>query len=161
MPVNPYAVLDLVNGLQYGQGGLPEIGGILGSLSSMAGSSWSTAHVYTPTDGSWDSMEVIARGNGIAGEQGATQSAYADLKTHAAALQPLRDHLATASSPKDVQDAQAQIELETTWNVNEAAQLQAVTATYQAQSDSMVQRDNEKIKQDIEGFVATSPTPNP
>ena len=30
LPVNPYAVLGLVNGLEYGQGGLPEISGILG-----------------------------------------------------------------------------------------------------------------------------------
>jgi hypothetical protein len=161
LPVNPYAVIGLVNGLEYGSGGIPEIEGILGSLSGLASSAYSASHVYTPTDGSWNSQQIIARANGIAGEQGATQAAYQDLQTHLAALQPLRDHLATATTPKDVQDTQAQIELETTWNINEAAKLQAVTATYQAQSDSIVQRDNEKLASDIETFVAGSPTPNP
>jgi len=157
LPVNPNAVLSLVNGLEYGQGGVPEISGILGSLSGLVSRSYVTAHVYTPTDGSWASQELIARGYGIAGEQGAAQATYTDLRTHQAALQALRDHLATASSPKDVQDTQAQIELETTWTTNEAAQLAAISATYQAQSDSAVQRENEKLTQDIESFVASVP----
>jgi conjugal transfer/entry exclusion protein len=161
LPINPYAVLALVNGLEYGQGGLPEISGILGSLSGLVGRSYATAHVYTPTDGSWASQEIIARANGIAGEQGAAQATYTDLRTHQAGLQALRDHLATASSPKDVQDTQAQIELETTWTTNEAAQLSAISATYAAQSDSMAQRDNEKLDMDIETFVQSSPTPVP
>jgi conjugal transfer/entry exclusion protein len=157
LPINPYAVLGLVNGLEYGQGGLPEISGILGSLSGLVSRSYATAHVYTPTDGSWASQELIARANGIAGEQGAAQATYTDLRTHQAALQALRDHLATASSPKDVQDTQAQIELETTWTTNEAAQLAAIDATYQAQSDSVVQRENEKLSEDIGTFVASAP----
>ena len=160
-PINPYAVLGLVNGFEYGHGGIPEISGIMGSLSGLVTASYSTSHVYTPTDGSWNSQQVIARANGIAGEQGAAQAAYTDLRNHQTALQPLREHLATATTPKDVQDAQAQIELETTWTANEAAQLTAISATYQAQSDSIVQRDNEKLAMDIEAFVASSPNPNP
>ena len=161
LPVNPYAVLGLVNGFEYGQGGIPEISGIMSSLSGLVGRSYSTAHVYTPTDGSWNSQQVVARANGIAGEQGAAQAAYTDLRNHQAALQPLRDHLATATTPKDVQDTQAQIELETTWTTNEAAQLTAISAIYQAQSDSIVQRDNEKLAMDIEAFVASAPNPHP
>lgn len=159
LPVNPYAVVGLVNGFEYGHGGITEVSGILGSLSGLAARSYTTAHVYTPTDGSWASQQVIARANGIAGAQGAAQAAYSDLRNHQAALQPLREHLATATTPKDVQDAQAQIELETTWTTNEAAQLAAISAIYQAQSDSIVQRDNEKLAMDIEAFVASSPTP--
>jgi hypothetical protein len=161
LPVNPNAVLSLVNGVEYGQGGLPEIGGLMGSLSGLVGRSYATSHVYTPTDGSWASQEIIARANGIAGEQGAAQATYTDLRIHQAALQALRDHLANASSPKDVRDTQAEIELETTWTTNEAAQLAAIEATYRAQSDSGVQRDNEKLTMDIESFVQSSPTPVP
>lgn len=160
LPINPYAVLGLVNGFEYGSGGMAEVSGILGSLSGLVGRSYSTAHVYTPTDGSWNSKQVIARGNGIAGQQGAAQAAYADLRTHQQVLQPLREHLATATTPKDVQDTQAQIELETAWTANETAQLMAVSAIYQAQSDSIVQRDNERLAMDIERFVASSPTPH-
>ena len=74
--------------------------------------------------------------NSIAGEQGAAQAAYTDLRTHAAALQALRDHLTASSRPKDVQDTQAQIELERVWTTNEAAQLTAINAAYAAQRDA-------------------------
>ncbi len=119
---------------------MPEISGVLSSLSSLTAGAYSANHVYTPTDASWASQELIANANSIAGEQGAAQAAYTDLQAHAAALQALRDHLATASSPKDVQDAQAQIELEQVWTTNEAAQLAAINAAYAAQRDAMVQR---------------------
>ena len=45
LPVNPYAVLGLVNGFEYGQGGLPEISGIMSSLSGIVGRSYATSHV--------------------------------------------------------------------------------------------------------------------
>jgi hypothetical protein len=160
LPVNAYAVLNLVDGRSYGASGLPEISGVLSSLSSLTAGAYSANHVYTPTNASWASQELISNANSIAGEQGAAQAAYSDLQAHAAALQALRDHLATASSPKDVQDTQAQIELETTWSTNEAAQLTAVNAAYAAQRDAMVQRDNEKLAQDLETF-APSANSNP
>ncbi len=157
LPVNAYAVLNLVNGRSYGASGLPEISGVLSSLSSLTAGAYSANHVYTPTDASWASQELISNANSIAGEQGAAQAAYTDLQAHAAALQALRDHLATASSPKDVQDTQAQIELETTWSTNEAAQLTAINAAYAAQRDALAQRDNEKMNQDITSFIASAP----
>ena len=101
LPVNAYAVLNLVNGRSFGQGGLPEISGVLSSLSGLTAGAYSANHVYTPTDASWASQELISNANSIAGEQGAAQAAYTDLQAHAAALQALRDHLATASSPKE------------------------------------------------------------
>jgi hypothetical protein len=157
LPVNPSAVLGLVNGVSYGQGGIPNIAGILGQLSSMAASSYATNHVYTPTDSSWASQQTIARGNGIAGAMGSHQAAYADLMAHQSVLPAMRQHVLDASTPKDVQDAQAQIALEEVWTLNQMARQQAITATYQAQNDSIIQRDNEKLTMDIEAFVATSP----
>ena len=157
LPVNAYAVLNLVDGRSYGESGLPEISGVLSSLSSLTAGAYSANHVYTPTDASWASQELISNANSIAGEQGAAQAAYTDLQAHAAALQALRDHLATASSPKDVQDTQAQIALETTWSTNEAAQLTAINAAYAAQRDALAQRDNEKMNQDITSFIASAP----
>jgi hypothetical protein len=157
LPINPAAMMGLVNGLRYGQGGLPEIAGILNSLSGLTGNAWTTNHVYTPTDGSWASQQVIARANGIAGAQAAAQTAYADLQSHMAALQSLRDQLLAATTPKDVQDLQAEIELETTWTNNEAAQLQAVATVYHGQTDAITQRDNERLAMDLETFLANSP----
>lgn len=153
LPINPYAMMGLVNGLEYGNGGLGELSGLLGSISGLAGSAWSAVHVYTPTDGSWASQQLVARANGIAGEQGATQQTYQDLRAHAAALQSLRADLASATDTKSVLDITGEINLETTWTQNEAAQLQAITGTYAAQSDSVVQRENERLDCDIEEFI--------
>lgn len=157
LPVNPNAVMSLVNGLRYGQGGFGEITGILSSLSSLAGPSWSMNHVYTPTDGSWASQQIIAAGNGTAGMQGAMQSGYADLQTHAAALQALRTHLGAAEDTKDVLDTTAQISLEGVWTANQSARMNATAATYAAQRDALLTRDNERLDHDIEGWLQTNP----
>lgn len=157
LPVNAYAMLNLVEGRSYGEGGLPEISGVLSSLSGLTAGAYSANHVYTPTDASWASRELISNANSIAGEQGVAQAAVSDLQAHAAALQALRDHLTASISPKDVQDAQAQIALEQVWTVNESAQLVAVNAAYAAQRDAMAQRDNEKMNQDITSFIASAP----
>lgn len=156
LPVNAYAALNLVEGRSYGENGLPEISGVLSSLSGLTAGAYSANHVYTPTDASWASRELISNANSIAGEQGAAQAAYTDLQAHAAALQALRDHLASASSPKDVQDTQAQIDLETTWSTNEAAQLAAINAAYDAQRDAMVQQANEELAKDLDAFTGAS-----
>jgi hypothetical protein len=156
LPVNASAVLNLVNGRSYGQGGLPEISGVLSSLSGLTAGAYFANHVYTPTDASWASQELISNANSIAAEQGVAQAAVSDLQAHAAALQALRNHLATSSSPKDVQDAQAQIELEQVWTVNEAAQLAAINAAYAAQRDARSQRANEQLAQELEAFAGTA-----
>jgi hypothetical protein len=145
--------LNLVNGRSYGQGGLPEISGVLSSLSSLTAGAYSANHVYTPTDASWASQELVSNANSIAGEQGVAQAAYTDLQGHAAALQALRDHLTASSSPKDVQDAQAQIELEQVWTTNEAAQLTAINAAYAAQRDSREEQANEQLAKDLDAFT--------
>lgn len=156
LPLNPYAMYGLVNGFG-SNGGISSVFGTVRQLSSLSGSSWTTAHVYTPTDGSWASQQVIARANGIAGVQGAAQASYADLRAHQDALQALRDRLATATNPKDVSDVQAQIEIEQAWTMNQNGQMAAINAAYHAQSDSVVQRDNEKIKQDLQEVIDTLP----
>jgi hypothetical protein len=153
LPVNASAVLNLVNGRSYGQGGLPEISGVLSSLPSLTAGAYSANHVYTPTDASWASQELVSNANSIAGEQGVAQAAYTDLQGHAAALQALRDHLTASSSPKDVQDAQAQIELEQVWTTNEAAQLTAINAAYAAQRDSREEQANEQLAKDLDAFT--------
>jgi type IV secretion system protein VirB5 len=156
LPLNPYAMYGLVNGFG-SRGGIPSISGTMGQLNSLTGASWASAHVYTPTDGSWSSQQVIARANGIAGVQGAAQASYADLRAHQDTLQSLRDRLATAINPKDVADAQAQIAIEQTWTMNQNGQMAAIDAAYKAQSDSVVQRDNEKIKKDLQEVIDTLP----
>jgi conjugal transfer/entry exclusion protein len=162
LPVNGYAALGLVNGLSsIGAGGqgfsLAGLTGILGNLSALSGQSWTASHIYTPTDGSWASQQMIARANGIAGYKGAGEAAYNDLRTHANTLQPLRDDLLASTDTKSVLDASGAMQTEIAWNVNQMAQMQAIQMDYQAHSDSLVQRDNERMDADIESFLRGSP----
>jgi type IV secretion system protein VirB4 len=144
LPVNAYAAQGLINGVHYGNGGIPELSGILSGLSSLSTGAYAANHVYSPTDNLWASQQLIANGNSIAGTQGATLAAYGDLRTHAAALQSIRDKLSTATNPKDVQDLQAQIELETTWSTNQQAQLVALKATWTCRWPAVNSRQTKK-----------------
>jgi hypothetical protein len=160
LPVSPYAVMNMVNGVNsIGAGGsfnLGQITGILGTLNGLAGTSYANNHVYTPTDGSWASQQLIANGNAIAATQGSAAAAYQDLRTHAAALQALREQMNAAQDPKAVADLQAEVALEQTWTANEAAQLSAIQLVASTQEAARVQRDSEKADQDWEQFYANA-----
>lgn len=152
LPINPYAVQSLATGY----GSMGSIQGILGkasTLSSMMGTSYSANHIYTPTDGSWNSQQLISNGQSIAGMQGAALATYNDIDAHRTILQALRDRLNTATTPKDVQDAQAAIEGEQAYMSRLQTQLSAVQVTYRAQQDARVQRDDEVLSRDIDSFL--------
>ena len=153
LPVSPYAVMGLISGVHYAGGGLPQIQGVLNSLSGFTASAYSTNHVYTPTDGSFASKETISNANSIAGYQGAAQASVSDYQAHQAAFQALEVRLQTATEPKDVQDIQAQIALQQAWFANESGQQQAISAAYQAQRDAMAQRANESIDRGFDDFL--------
>lgn len=147
LPVNPQALQSLTSG-----GG--NLSGILGVLGGLTNGSYSQNHIYSPSDGSWNSQQLIANGNGIAGTQGAAQAAYQNLRDHMPVIQALRDRLMTARTPKDVQDAQAQLEAETLWTHNLNTQLAAVEVNYRTQRDARLQRDEESLDQGIDKFIA-------
>lgn len=147
LPINPFALQQLTSGYS-------GLGSTLGALGNLTNGSYSQNHVYSPTDGSWNSQQLIANGTGIAGTQGAAQAAYQNLRDHMPVIQALRDRLVTATTPKDVQDAQAQLEAETLWTHNLNTQLAAVEVDYRTQQDARVQRDNESLEQGIDKFLA-------
>jgi hypothetical protein len=152
LPVNPYAVQSLMSGW----GSMDSLQGIMGKASvmgSLMGTSYSANHVYSPTDGSWNSQQLIARGQSIAGMQGTSLATYNDLEQHRAILQALRDRLNTATTPKDVQDAQASIAAEQAYMSRVQTQLNAIEVTYRTQQDARVQRDDETMTRDIDAFV--------
>lgn len=153
LPINPYALMSLMNGLTSPAGGFGQISGLLSALSGLATSSYSANHVYTPTDGSWASGALIGNANSLSGEQGAAAAAYGDLRNHMTVLPALRDHLLAATDTKDVLDASAEVQEEIAWNVNQMAQLQASAITAQAQGQWVTQRDNERLACDIEVFL--------
>lgn len=153
LPVNPLAVQSLTNGYN----SLNSLAGILGkltTLTNLVNTNYNANHIYSPTDGSWNSQQLIANGNAIAGTQGAAQAAYQDLRNHLPVIQALRDRLLTATNPKDVADAQAQLVAETTWTNNLQSELQAIQVNAEAQAASRAQQDNESLDQGIDSFLA-------
>ena len=153
LPVNPLALASMASGI----GGITSLSGVLGKLSQLNGlvnSNYSSAHVYSPTDQSWNSQQLIANGTAIAAMQGAAQSAYQDLRNHLPIIQALQDRLATATTPKDVMDAHAALQAQATWANNLNSEVQAMDINYRAQADSRVQRDNESLDAGIDSFIA-------
>jgi len=162
LPVNPLAILGTVNGLEnIGNSGLSfgAIAGVLDSLNGWAGQAWTLNHVYTPIDsGTWDSQQMIAGANSIAGTQGGALAAYTSLQSHLAAQPALRDHLLTSDSPKDVADASAQVALEQAWTENQIGQLVSMQVQYDAARDSREQRDLEAVRMSFDRWLAASGT---
>lgn len=146
LPINPQALASLVNGSA-------NPSSILGALGGLANTSYGANHIYSPDDGSWNSRQLIANGNSVANTQGAAQATYQNLRDHMPVIQALRDHLLTATTPKDVQDSQAQMEAETLWTHNLNSQLAAIQVNYQTQQDARRQRDEESLDQGIDAFI--------
>lgn len=97
------------------------------------------------------------RANGIAGTQGAMEAAYADDRTHEAALPPLRAQMLQAPTTKDALDMGNQMQSEIAWNVNQLSQQQAIATMAELQRDNLVQRDNERLSCEIEQFINDGP----
>lgn len=152
LPFNPYAAMNLVNGFQYGSGGFSQIGGILNALSGMAEYSYSQNHLYTPTDASWASQQLIAGGNGIYGSQGAASATYGDMRLHEAVLPSLRSDLLTSDTTKDTLDASGQIQAEIAWSLNAMGQAQQVATMAVLQQQARAQRDEERLACELEMF---------
>lgn len=150
LPFSPYTVQSLVKG----QGGLS---GTLGSLGTLANSSFGTNHVYTPTDSSWASQTLSNNANSIAGTQGVGMQIFQQISAHFPIVESLRTQLLGATTPKDVADAQAQIQAEQLWTANAESQLHAVAMISDAQARSMEQQQNEKLDQDIDAVIASAP----
>jgi hypothetical protein len=157
LPINPQSALNLIEGWRYGAGGFGQIAGLLNQMNGFAGYAYQQNHLYTPTDGSFQSQQVIDRANGIAGTQGAMEAAYADDRTHEAILPPLQQQMFDAKDTKAVLDASAQVQSEIAWNVNQLNQQQAIATMAEVQRDNLMQRDNERLSCEIEQFINNGP----
>jgi conjugal transfer/entry exclusion protein len=147
LPVDPYALQGLING----SGG---INGALGMLSTLSNSSWNANHVYTPTDGSWQSQQMIANANGIAGAQGIAQQVYQQMGQHFAVISGLRQDLLAATTPAQREHVMGQIQAEQAWTQNAQGQLQAANIMLVSQHYSQVQQENENMERAIDRTLA-------
>lgn len=154
LPFNPYALANLIDGRSYGQGGFGSIGGLVSGLTNLAGASYAQNRVYTPTDGSWASMQINATANSLAGSEGASMAAYGDFRDHMGVLPALRQNAATADTTKDAQDAGNMLLAETAWNLNQMGQAQQIAYMAAMQRDARVQHDEERLACELEMFRA-------
>lgn len=157
LPVNPQSALNLVQGWRYGAGGFGQLAGLLNQLTGYSGYAYQQNHLFAPTDGSFQSQQLMDRANGIAGTQGAMEAAYADDRTHEAALPPLRAQMLQAPTTKDALDLGNQMQSEIAWNVNQIGQQQALATMAQLQHDNLEQRDNERLACELEQFINNGP----
>jgi len=155
LPVNPMAVMGLVNGFSGSIGGLSGSLGKLQQLNGLVNMTYGANHIYSPTDGSWASKQLNDSGTAIAGTQGSAASLLQDLQSHVPVLQALRDKLASSTNMKDVADAQGAIQSEIAWTANTQAQLNAIQVAASVQQDNRVQRDNEALSQSFSRFATT------
>lgn len=152
LPINPMAVQSLTSGY----GSLASLSGILGKLSQLNGlvnSSYATNHIYTCADESYACQQQRANANALAGTQGGALSVYQDLRNHLPVIQALRERLLTARDPKDVADAQAQLQAETLWTNNLQSELQAININADAQREWRAQRDSEALNRGMDQWL--------
>jgi hypothetical protein len=141
----------VLQGLLHGGGG---INGALGMPSTLSNSSWSANHVYTSTDNSWQSQQMIANANGIAGAQGIAQQVYQQMGQHFAVLGGLRNDLLAATTPAQREHVMGQIQAEQAWTQNAQGQLQAANIMLVSQHYSQVQQENENMERAIDQTLA-------
>lgn len=152
LPINPAQLQSLA----MGNAGM-SLNGMFGKLQQLGGlvnTNYGQNHIYSPTDGSFQSNQLIANGNQIAGAQGMYQSAYEDIRAHLPVIQALQAKLATSPNPKDTADATAALQAEAVWTANLDTSLRAAEANYRAEQDSRVQRENESLDKGIDTFLA-------
>jgi hypothetical protein len=147
LPIDPYTI----QGLLHGGGG---INGALGMLSTLSNSAWNTNHVYTPTDGSWQSQQLASSANSIAGAQGIALQVYSQMGQHFAVLGGLRNDLLAATTPAEREHVMGQIQAEQAWTQNAQGQLQAANLMLVSQHYSEAQQENEHLDQAIDQTIA-------
>ena len=156
LPVNPYAVMSLTSGY----GGMNSLTGMLGKASQLGGlvnASFANDSLYHCTTDSFECRQANITASANAGTKGIGAQLIADLQSHVPVLQGLQARLATASSPKDVSDIQAQIQVQHAAIDDIAAQAGATAMLNQAQVQVASAQRVEKLNSDADSFFAGMP----
>jgi len=155
LPTDLYAAQSIVSGVgTIGQGGgfsLGGITGILGSLSTMAGTTYDKNHIYTDPLRTWFADQLNNKGAALSGTEAAALSAYQDLRTHAGALPSLREEGMKAGNPLDMAAVQTQVQIEEAWHMNQLGQITAIGVAADMQDKIRQQRDEEQTTKSLQG----------
>lgn len=146
LPINPYAVQNLMNGN----------GGVMGMSSSLGGlfSGTSMANrVYAPAGDTWLGQELGRNGGGIAGVQALSLELYRAAADRMAHLDLLRGQITEASDPATREALIAQIGAEGTAIQNQQVQAQAIGNYALVSQASRQQRTEERRQQEIDDYL--------
>lgn len=147
MPINPYAVQNLISG----NGG---ISGMSSALSGLYTGNASANHVYTPSGGDWRAQDLMTNANGLAGIQALAQQSYQASADRLTQLAGLRARAQTASDPAEVSQLQAQTAIVQSDIASQQQQLQAVAMMAQTQQQVRAQRTDEQDRRCVEALIA-------
>lgn len=147
MPVNPYAVQNLISGT----GG---ISGMSSALSGLYTGNASANHVYTPSGGDWRAQDLMTNANSLAGIQALAQHSYQASADRLTQLAVLRARAQIASDPAEVSQLQAQTAIVQSDIASQQQQLQAVAVMAQTQQQVRAQRTDEQDRRCVEALIA-------
>lgn len=158
LPINPYAVQNLVSGY----GGMGSVGAWTGKMNSLNGlitESYSNDRIYGCNDNSYSCSRQQQLAASNAGIKGLTGRIYQQLTEHIPVLQSLRAQLDTASDPAQREHIMAQVAIENAWAQNAQGQLQTVVALANVQENVQRAQDGERLNQSIDRMLASAPAP--
>jgi hypothetical protein len=152
MLTNPVDVASMATGLNVSaiQNPLPNItnlGGLLAGQSAAQGQGvtfYNQNHIYTPTDGSAVSGQLIANGNSIANLQGIATTSLQAIQQRLALLPTLQAALGGAQSITEINAINGRIQLEANYAQAQQAQAQNLTVLALEQEASDRQKAQEE-----------------
>lgn len=151
LPVNPYAL----QGLLSGQGGFT---GALGNLSALTSGMASTNQFAPPNTATYAGQSMATNAGSIAGAQATAMTVYQQMAQHFAVLTALRQQAAQATTPAGREAVMEQLQTEAAWAILAGGQLQSAYILITAQQAVNVERDNEKLTNDLCVTINACPT---
>ena len=150
LPVNPYAVQNLLSGRG-------SITGMSASIGSLFNSNFSSSHVYTPNGSSYQEGLLSRNATSIAGMQGLAGQLYQSMSQRLPLLAELQARLETATTQKDVDDLQARLLAEQSYIQAQGVQAQSLAMMQVSAYQSRQQEHDEQRQQELDSIIAANP----
>jgi type IV secretion system protein VirB5 len=150
LPVNPYAVQNLLSGRG-------SITGMSASIGSLFNSNLSSSHVYTPNGSSYQEGLLSRNATSIAGMQGLAGQLYQSMSQRLPLLAELQARLETATTQKDVDDLQARLLAEQSYIQAQGVQAQSLAMMQVSAYQSRQQEHDEQRQQELDSIIAANP----
>ena len=162
MLTNPTDIVSMVSGLSTPtlQNPLPSVNllnGLVGGQTTVSGAGvqyYNQAHIYTPTDGSVSSTQMIANANSIANLQGVASTNLQSIQQRLALLPALETALSAATSITQVNAINGRIAVEANYVQAQQAQAQNLAILASQQEASARQQAQEEHAREANAIAA-------